>query len=97
MGARRNKIAKLRDVNGLIQTVPTKMQRMSVFYFKYRYAHDPSFDCMPFTSLIREHVTEVMNEDSLMHYSKLPPLNPLVQIASPVRFYRRNWKPCGLM
>jgi hypothetical protein len=26
MGARRNKIAKLRDVNGVIQTVPTEMQ-----------------------------------------------------------------------
>lgn len=40
--ARRNKNAKLRDVGGVVQSVPTDIQRMSVSYFKSLYTRDPN-------------------------------------------------------
>jgi hypothetical protein len=60
--ARKNKIAKLRDENGVIQDVPSEMERMACSYFKSLYTRDPSLNCEAITSLIEEQVSMDMND-----------------------------------
>jgi hypothetical protein len=49
--ARKNKIAKLKDDNGVEQTVPSVMERMAVSYFQSLYTHHPSLNCSTITCL----------------------------------------------
>jgi hypothetical protein len=49
--ARKNKIAKLKDDNGVEQTVPSVMERMAVSYFQSLYTHHPSLNCSTITGL----------------------------------------------
>jgi hypothetical protein len=50
--ARKNKIAKLKDEDGVVQTVPSDMQRMAVSFFQSLYTRDPSLDSSPITGLV---------------------------------------------
>jgi hypothetical protein len=99
--ARKNKIAKLRDDNGIVQITPTEMQRMAVSYFKSMYTRDPSLDDEVITSLIQEQVTQEMNIHLCKDFSEEEISNALFQIG-PIkapgpngfhaRFYQRNWE-----
>jgi hypothetical protein len=61
--ARRNKISKLCDADGVTKTVPTDMQLMDVSYFKSLYTRDPTLDPSAITSLLSEQVSRETNED----------------------------------
>jgi hypothetical protein len=98
--ARKTKIAKLRDDNGVVQTTPTEMQRMAVSYFKSMYTRDPSINDEVITSLIQEQVTPEMNTQLCMDFSDEEISDALFQIG-PIkapgpdgfhaRFYQQNW------
>jgi hypothetical protein len=94
--ARRNKITKLRDSDGVTQTVPTEMQRMAVSYFKSLYTRNPSLDSTPITSLIPEQISEEMNESLCKDFTDEEISDALFQIGPikapgpdgfPARFY----------
>ena len=67
--ARRNKISKLRDENGVVQTVPTDMERMAVSYFKSLYTRDPSLNPEPIINLTPAQITQEMNDDLCKEFS----------------------------
>jgi hypothetical protein len=98
--ARKNKIAKLRDENGIINTVPSDMQRMTVSYFKSLYTRDPSLSHTSITDLVQEKITEEMNDQLCKEFSDEEISDALFQIGPikapgpdgfPARFYQRNW------
>jgi hypothetical protein len=101
--ARKNKIMKLCDDNGIVNTVPTDMQRMATSYFKFMYTRDPSIDHEGITDLVQHKVTQDMNELLCKDFSNEEISDALFQIGPikapgpagfPARFYQRNW---GLM
>jgi hypothetical protein len=98
--ARKNKIARLRDENGIINTVPSDMQRMTVSYFKSLYTRDPSLSHTSITDLVQEKITEEMNDQLCKEFSDEEISDALFQIGPikapgpdgfPARFYQRNW------
>lgn len=100
--ARKNKISKLRDENGVEQTVPTEMQRMAVSYFKSLYTRDPSLNGEAITNLTPAQITDAMNEQLCREFSDEEIADALFQIGPikapgpdgdgfPARFYQRNW------
>jgi hypothetical protein len=99
--ARKNKIAKLRDENGVIKTVPTDMQRMAVSYFKSLYTRDPNIDHSAITELVQESITPEVNGKLCSDFSDKEISDALFQIGPikapgpdgfPARFYQRNWE-----
>jgi hypothetical protein len=99
--ARKNKIAKLRDEAGVIQTTPTEMQRMAVSYFESLYTRDPSINCDDLVSLTPEHISADMNLQLCRDFSNEEIGDALFQIGPikapgpdgfPARFYQRNWE-----
>jgi hypothetical protein len=98
--ARKNKILKLRDENGVVNTVPTDMQRMSVSYFKSLYTRDPSLDHGEISELVNEKINTEMNDQLCNDFSDEEISDALFQIGPlkapgpdsfPARFYQRNW------
>jgi len=98
--ARRNKIAKFKDDNGVIQTVPTEMQRMAVSYFKSLYTRDPSLNPEVILTLTPVQVTEDMNVQLCKEFSREEIAHALFQIGAikapgpdgfHARFYHQNW------
>jgi hypothetical protein len=63
--ARKNKITKLKDDLGVVQTVPSDMQRIAVSYFRSLYTRDPNLDHSSITELVQESITPEMNEKLL--------------------------------
>lgn len=59
--ARKNKILKLRDTDGNIQTAPDALERMATLYFKEMYTKDPSLDPNAIIQLFDKQVTKEMN------------------------------------
>jgi hypothetical protein len=99
--ARKNKITKLKDDLGVVQTVPSDMQRMAVSYFKSLYTRDPNIDHSAITELVQESITPEVNEKLCSDFSDKEISDALFQIGPikapgpdgfPARFYQRNWE-----
>jgi hypothetical protein len=93
------KIVKLRDDNGLIQTVPSDMERMACSYFKSLCTRDPSLNSEAITSLVEDQISMDMNEKLCKDFTDDQISGALFQIGPikapgpdgfPARFYERN-------
>jgi hypothetical protein len=98
--ARRNKVTKLRDVDGVIKTVPSEMERMSVSFFKSLYTRDPSVNGEVISNLTSELIDDDMNVKLCMEFTDVEISDALFQIGPlkapgpdgfPARFYQKNW------
>jgi hypothetical protein len=97
--ARKNKISKLEDTNGVVQTVPTEMQRMAISYFKSLYTRDPSLNCQEIINLTPVQIIDDTNDQLCKDFFDEEISNALFQIGPikapgpdgfPARLYQRN-------
>jgi hypothetical protein len=98
--ARRNKIKKLKDDDGVWNEAPSDMERMATSYFKELFTRDPSLNSDALVDLIQEKVTPEMNLDLCKDFTDDEIGDALFQIGPlkapgvdgfPARFYQRNW------
>jgi hypothetical protein len=99
--ARRNKIKKLKDDDGVWQSVPSDMERMATSYFQELFTRDPpSLNPDMLLDMVQEKVTLQMNADLCRDFTDEEIGDALFQIGplkAPgvdgflVRFYQRNW------
>jgi hypothetical protein len=98
--ARKNKIKSLKDQDGVVQDVPSEMERMATSYFQSVYTRDPSIVPTHVVNLFQEVLTDEVNDnlcwpfmeeeisDALFH---IRPLKAPGTDGFPTRFYQRNW------
>jgi hypothetical protein len=98
--ARKNKIKRLKDSEGVWQDSPTDMERMATSYFQELFTRDPSLNSDDLIAMIPEKVTEAMNMDLCKDFTEEEISDALFQIGPlkapgvdgfPARFYQRNW------
>jgi hypothetical protein len=98
--ARKNKVKKLKDDQGVWQDEPKEMERMTNSYFKDLFTRDPSIDDSEVCPLFDQKVTEEMNADLTREFTDAEISDALFQIGPlkapgpdgfPARFYQRNW------
>jgi hypothetical protein len=98
--ARKNKIKKLKDDEGVWQDAPTDMERMATSYFQQLFTKDPSLNPEILINLTREKITTEMNEAFCKEFSDEEIGDALFQIGPlkapgvdgfPARFFQRNW------
>jgi hypothetical protein len=98
--ARKNKIKKLKDDDGVWQEVPTDMERMATSYFQQLFTKDPSLNSEILINLTKEKITTEMNEALCKEFSDEEIGDALFQIGPlkapgvdgfPARFFQRNW------
>jgi hypothetical protein len=98
--ARKNKIKKLKDDDGIWQEVPSDMERMATSYFQELFTRDPSLNPDDLVAMTQPKVTEQMNEDLCKDFTDDEIGDALFQIGPlkapgidgfPARFYQRNW------
>jgi hypothetical protein len=98
--ARRNKIKKLKDDDGVWKDVPTDMERMATSYFKELFTRDPSVNSERLLDLTQQKVTSEMNENLCKDFTDEEISDALFQIGPlkapgvdgfPAHFYQRNW------
>lgn len=98
--ARKNKIKKLKDDEGVWKEVPCTMERMATSYFKELFTRDPSLTPDNLLSMIQEKVTGGMNDGLCKDFLDKEISDALFQIG-PLKapgvdgfsacFYQRNW------
>jgi hypothetical protein len=97
----KNKILNLKDDNGVVNTVPSDMQHMTVSYFKSLYTRDPTLNHASITELLQEKITQDMNEQLCKDFSDKEIADALFQIGPikapgpdgfPAHFYQHNWE-----
>ncbi|KAM0908155.1 hypothetical protein ACQ4PT_015643 [Festuca glaucescens] len=98
--ARKNKIKKLKDEDGVWRDVPSDMERMATSYFKELFTRDPNLDYDDLLNLLQAKVTNEMNDNLCKDFSEEEISDALFQIGPlkapgidgfPARFYQRNW------
>jgi hypothetical protein len=98
--ARKNKIKRLKDADGVWQEVPSDMERMATSYFKELFTRDPNLNFDELLGLLQERVTGDMNDSLCKEFSEEEIGDALFQIGPlkapgidgfPARFYQRNW------
>jgi hypothetical protein len=98
--ARKNKIKKLKDDDGVWNEAPSDMERMATSYFKELFTRDPSLNSDALVDLIQEKVTLEMNLDLCKDFTDDEIGDALFQIGPlkapgvdgfPAQFYQRNW------
>jgi exonuclease III len=98
--ARRNKIKKLKDDDGIWKDAPTDMERMATSYFKKLFTRDPSLNSERLLALTQQKVTNEMNENLCKDFTDEEISDALFQIGPlkapgvdgfPACFYQRNW------
>jgi hypothetical protein len=78
--ARRNKIKKLKDNDGVWKEVPSEMERMASSYFKEIFTRDPSLNADAIINMTQEKVTVDMNDDLCKDFSDEEISDALFQI-----------------
>jgi hypothetical protein len=61
--AKKNRIKSLKDQDGVVQDVPSEMERMACSYFQSVYTRDPTLEPFPVVNLIERNITEEVNEE----------------------------------
>jgi hypothetical protein len=61
--ARKNKIKKIKDDEGVWQEVPSDMERMATSYFQELFTRDPSLNSDDLIDLTQPKVTSMMNDE----------------------------------
>jgi hypothetical protein len=98
--ARRNKIKRLKNNEGVWQDGPSDMERMATSYFQELFTRDPSLNADDLISLTQGKVTMAMNDDLCKDFTEEEIGDALFQIwplkapgvdGFPARFYQRNW------
>jgi hypothetical protein len=98
--ARKNKIKKLKDDEGVWHDVPMDMERMATSYFQQLFTKDPSLNSETLVNLTREKITTEMNDSLCKDFSdeeigvalfQIGPLKALGVDSFPARFFQRNW------
>jgi hypothetical protein len=98
--ARKNKIKKLKDNEGVWKDVPTDMERMATSYFQELFTRDPSLNSDMLIDLTQEKVSAEMNEELCKGFTheeigdaifQIGPLKAPGVDGFPARFYQRNW------
>ncbi|KAK1610764.1 hypothetical protein QYE76_034437 [Lolium multiflorum] len=98
--ARKNKIKKLKDKDGVWREVPSDMEIMATSYFKELFTRDPNLDYDELLNLLQAKVTNEMNDNPCKDFSEEEISDALFQIGPlkapgidgfPARFYQRNW------
>ncbi|KAK1621216.1 hypothetical protein QYE76_026733 [Lolium multiflorum] len=98
--ARRNKIKRLKDNEGVWKDTPTEMERMALTYFQELFTRDPMLNSDDLIGLTRGKVTNAMNDDLCRDFTDEEIGDALFQIGPlkapgvdgfPARFYQRNW------
>jgi hypothetical protein len=98
--ARKNRIASLKDQDGVVQDTPNEMERMTTSYFQSVYTRDLSIQPRPVVNLFQEVISEEVNETLCRPFSELEISDAIFQIGPlkapgpdgfPARFYQRNW------
>jgi hypothetical protein len=98
--ARRNKIKRLKNNEGVWHDGPSDMERMATSYFQELFTRDPSLNADDLISLTQGKVTMAMNDDLCKDFTEEEIGDALFQIwplkapgvdGFPARFYQRNW------
>jgi hypothetical protein len=98
--ARKNKIKKLKDSEGIWKDEPPDMERMATAYFQDLFTRDPSLKADQLLAMIQEKVTGSMNDTLCMEFTDEEISDAMFQIGPlkapgvdgfPARFYQRNW------
>jgi hypothetical protein len=98
--ARKNKIKSLKDQDGVVQDVPSEMERMETSYFQSVYTRDPSIVPTHVVNLFQEVLTDEVNDNLCWPFMEEEISDALFQIGPlkapgpdgfPARFYQRNW------
>jgi hypothetical protein len=98
--ARKNKIKKLKDSEGIWKDEPPDMERMATAYFQDLFTRDPSLKADQLLAMIQEKVTGSMNDTLCMEFADEEISDAMFQIGPlkapgvdgfPARFYQRNW------
>jgi hypothetical protein len=98
--ARKNKVKKLKDDDGVWKEVPTDMERMATTYFQELFTRDPSLNSEALLAMTQAKVTTEMNYDLCEDFTDDEISDALFQIGPlkapgvdgfPARFYQRNW------
>jgi hypothetical protein len=98
--ARRNKIKRLKDSDGIWKDQPPDMENMALSYFQELFTKDPSLNSEELIGLTQGKVTPEMNHDLCRDFSDEEIGDALFQIGPlkapgvdgfPARFYQRNW------
>jgi hypothetical protein len=98
--ARRNKIKKLKNAEGVWKDTPSDMERMATSYFQELFTRDPSLNADDLINLFQDKVTADMNENLCKDFTDTEIGDALFQIGPlkapgvdgfPARFYQRNW------
>jgi hypothetical protein len=98
--ARKNKIKKLKDNEGIWKDSPTDMERMANSYFKDIFSRDPSLNSDLLIGMTQEKVSAEMNDALCQDFTdeeigdamfQIGPLKAPGVDGFPARFYQRNW------
>jgi hypothetical protein len=98
--AKKNKITQLKDQDGVVQDVPSEMERMASSYFQSIYTRDPSLNAAPVVNLFEEKITADMNDQLCKPFTEeeisyamfqIGPLKAPGPDGFPARFFQRNW------
>jgi hypothetical protein len=98
--ARKNKIKKLKDAEGIWKEDQTYMELMATYYFKDLFTRDMSLNPDALLSMTQEKVTPAMNADLCKDFTDDEIGDALFQIGPlkapgvdgfPARFYQQNW------
>ncbi|EEC68693.1 hypothetical protein OsI_37162 [Oryza sativa Indica Group] len=98
--AKKNRITKLKDLQGTVHRTTTAMESMATDYFQEMFAADPTLNPESVTRLFQAKVTAEMNdllcadfkdEEIAQALFQIGPLKAPGPDGFPARFYQRNW------